>query len=347
MYDIKSANEEGAYALTLEKIRDKIDDYQMFSYYIGHDFKLGEAIKSPLREDNSPSWTVFKSREGNLLYKDFATGKSGGIIEFVTKKFSLNFREALELIDRDFNLNLGGGNISLPKSDGFKSSINMSTVKNLPRVFDLGIKIQEFTTRDLNYWGQFGISKECLKKYNVFSVRKLFINKRAVSTYTKEDPIYAYVFRKDNKLSYKIYKPFSKQYKWATNTDRSILQGWDQLEASGKELIITKSLKDVMVLNQMGYNCLSMQSEMSSIKDNVVDQLRKRFKTIYILQDFDHAGVCGSNKLRKTYGFIPFFIQTFSTRSNGLKDISDYVQEKGFEDGKLLINNILNKLNGR
>ena len=50
------------------------------------------------------------------------------------------------------------------------------------------------------------------------------------------------------------------------------------------------------------------------------------------------------NKLRKLYGFTPFFIQTFETRSNGLKDISDYVQARGIDDAYRMIYTIINEL---
>ena len=347
MFDIQNADNDHGFLITLDKIREYVDDYKLFAFYIGRDFKLRKSIHSPIREDKNPSWAVFKSRNGGLMYKDFATNDSGDIVKLVAKLHYCSFKEALAIIDRDFNLGLGGRVTVNKQIQGFVTSNTMDTVEECPAGVDIGIKIQAHKDVDLEYWSKYGITEECLKKYNVFSISRLFINGNGVASYKKSNPMYAYVFRKDNELSYKIYRPFDPKYKWSSNVDKSVLQGWDQMPLNGEILIITKSLKDVMVLNQMGYVALSMQSEQSDIKEQVVNQLKSRFKQIFILQDFDYAGVCGANKIRKKYGLIPFFIQTLKTRNNGLKDISDYVASKGFEAGKKLISELLNNLNGR
>lgn len=344
MYDLKSVDDNIGYNVSLEAIYEKVDDYKLFAYYVGHDFKLRESFNSPIREDKNPSWSVFKARNGHLMYKDFATGDSGDIVKLVSKLHSCSFKEALHIIDRDFELKLGPGS-HLPKMNGYVSNIDSSTVEELPRNSNIGIKIQRFRDQDVTFWKQFGINIETLKKYNVFSVSILFMNGFNVSSYSKNNPIYAYVFQKDNKITYKIYKPFDPKYKWSSNVDKSVLQGWDQLPPKGEELIITKSLKDVMVLDTMGYASVAMQSEMSTIKPSVMEELNRRFKKIYLLQDFDYAGVSGANRLRKEYPFImPFFIQSFKTRSNGLKDISDYVKHHGWEPGYQMIYTIINNL---
>lgn len=344
MFNLNSVDEYNKSPLSKEAINEHVDDYKLFAYYLGGDFKLQESICSPLREDKNPSFSFFRGREGGLMYKDFATGDCGNIIKFVSKMFSLSFREALEMIDQDFNLGLSTSKKTLPKKEGFKTTKNINTVETAPRSSKIGVKRQPFTQTDLEYWGQYGIDEACLSKYNVFSVRFLFINGMSVSTYSAQNPIYCYIFLKDNKVTYKVYKPYDKQYKWCSNVNRSVLQGWDQLPEHGDTLIITKSLKDVMVLNQMGYASVAMQNEVSTIKDTVVEELSQRFNRIFILQDFDYAGVSGSNKLRKLYGFTPFFIQTFKTRSNGLKDISDYVQARGMDDAYRMIYTFINEL---
>jgi hypothetical protein len=344
MYNLQNALEFNESPLTLEAIRDLTDEYKLFAFYIGQDFKLNEAMQSPLRKDKNPSFSVFNGREGVLIYKDFATGDSGDIAKFIMKMFTVSFRGALEMIDRDFELGLSSGSKNLPLREGFKSNLDVSTVETVPRSSNIGVKRQEFTSADEQYWRQYGIDTTCLKKYNVFSIKFLFINGNKVAHYSYNNPMYAYIFLKDNKVTYKIYRPLDKEYKWSSNTDRTVLQGWDQLPSTGDTLIITKSLKDVMVFHQMGYPSVAMQNEVSSIKDTVIEELKSRFKKIYILQDFDYAGVSGSNKLRKLYGITPFFIQSFRTRSNGLKDISDYVQAKGMESAYQMIFTILNEL---
>ena len=106
-------------------------------------------------------------------------------------------------------------------------------------------------------------------------------------------------------------------------------------------LIITKALKDVMVLRTLGYTSVALQNEIANIKDTVTHELYERFNDIYILNDFDYTGVKGANKLRKRYGFKPIFLQDFKTRSNGFKDISDYRKSHTSEETKCLINKLI------
>ena len=46
--------------LSDEEILSRVTCLDIFSYYIGKDFKYGRAICSPLRKDKSPSFTIFK-----------------------------------------------------------------------------------------------------------------------------------------------------------------------------------------------------------------------------------------------------------------------------------------------
>ena len=54
-----------------------ISEYQIFSYYLGRDFKSGVVMNSPLRQDDKPSFSIFTDRKGTLRFKDFGTGDTG------------------------------------------------------------------------------------------------------------------------------------------------------------------------------------------------------------------------------------------------------------------------------
>tara|TARA_R110002020_G_scaffold208452_6_gene414200 strand:- start:11355 stop:12431 length:1077 start_codon:yes stop_codon:yes gene_type:complete len=345
MYDLESA-QEFKNILTKEKITDELSDYEIFAFYLGFDFRIGKAMSSPFRKDDVPSWSVYKSKSGKLRYTDFATGEGGQCFDFVKKMFGLSFYETLIKINNDFNLGFdyntnkyNGSNISV-KTEGFKTNTKYIA---LPEKKDLGIKAQPFTIADKTYWESYGITVEMLKYYNIFSCNKVFLGDRVIYRYDRNNPAYAYLFFKDGRYTYKIYRPLepTKCFKWMSNTNKTILQGWDQLPKKGNTLIITKALKDVIVLRTLGYYSLALQSEVSSIKNTVVDELYSRFDKIYILQDFDLAGVSGTNRLRKKYGFHYIFLQNFKTRNNQMKDISDYRQRNSIEDTKEIVNKLI------
>jgi len=126
---------------------------------------------------------------------------------------------------------------------------------------------------------------------------------------------------------FKIYRPLAdKHSKWRNNLTEYDIQGYKQLPKSGDVLFITKSLKDVMVLYELGYPAISPSSETTFISDIVLKRLLKRFKHVFILFDRDVTGVRESRS------------QSLKTRLSAIlvnkryhaKDISDAVKLNGF-----------------
>ena len=97
-----------------EEILDRINCLDIFSYYIGDDFKMGRAMRSPLRKDRSPSFTVFKHSSGKFFYKDFSTGDSGDCFTFLTKMYSLKRFDTYRLVDNDFQLGISTTSFTVP-----------------------------------------------------------------------------------------------------------------------------------------------------------------------------------------------------------------------------------------
>ena len=58
-----------AIQLSIQEILDKVNEYDIYSYYMGT-FKIGHLYNSPFRKDNNPSFAVYKGRRGNLMFKD-------------------------------------------------------------------------------------------------------------------------------------------------------------------------------------------------------------------------------------------------------------------------------------
>ena len=321
-------------SLTKDSVLKKISEYQIFSYYLGCDFKSGVVMNSPLRQDDKPSFSIFTDRKGTLRFKDFGTGDTGDCFTFIQRLFGNDFYSSLVRINEDFKLDLmyNKRNEVHKPFDGF-----ITAIKEL--AFDakksINVKIQSFTFVDKHYWRQYGITEAMLEYYNIFSCKCVFIGENVVGYYKNNDPIYGYLFFKDNSYTWKIYRPLSLSgYKWMSNTNRTIFQGWDQLPERGELIIITKSLKDVMVLRTLGFISAALQNEITNIKDTVARELYERFNIVYILNDFDYTGVKGANNLKKKYGFTPIFLQDFRTRHNGFKDISDFRLDHSVQESK-------------
>ena len=318
-----------------EEILGRINSLDIFSYYIGKDFKYGRAMCSPLRKDRSPSFTVFKHSSGKYFFKDFSTGESGDCFTFLTKLFGLKRFDTYRLIDNDFQLGISTKSFTPPTKQYVGEHIKeYENIK--PSTTTIQIKSRPWNTQeDKTFWSKYGICCKILSKYNVRAAANVWVNDNLIVSSNRYNPIYAYHFP-NGKM--KIYQPYSK-FKWLSNTSVSDLQGLSQLPLRGDTLVITKSLKDVMCLDVFGIPSVAPSSESCVIPADVVKDLTDRFARIYILYDFDRTGISFANRHRKLYGFIPLFFTNgkFNTFDYKSKDFSDFIALNGVRGAAELI----------
>lgn len=305
-----------AVTMSLSDLLEKVDDITIYSYYLG-DFKVGQLMKSPLRaKDDNPSFAVFRARNGNLLFKDHALGESGNALKFIKMYRGIETRDELE---RELLRILRK---ITPELQARVASNAKVVSSGLPA--DVGIVRQPFTKVDKEYWKQFHISLDTLKKFNVFSIKYYLCNRVVRGTYKDDNPMYAYkVFDK-----FKIYRPLASKYtKWRTNLTNRDVQGLAELpKEGGNLLIITKSLKDVMCLYEMGFYAIAAASETTFIPDDILQSLRSKWKKIVLIYDRDATGVKKAREYSKKYNIDAIFVH----KKYDAKDISDAVKANGF-----------------
>lgn len=323
MYDSKKTRE--SFELTLDNILSKTTEYDIYQKYFGK-FTVGALYNCPYRKDKNPSFAIFKARNGNLLFKDFATGECGGIIKFVSiMTGETNYNDILKKIKTDLRLT----NNTIPKIH--KELNNKSNIT-------IGIVRQPFTQYDTKYWSQFAITKKTLTLYNVNSIKYYLCNGVVKLIYRDDCPMYAYKVND----RFKIYRPYSldKRSKWRNNLTDHDIQGYTQLPQTGNLLIITKSLKDVMVLYEMGISAIAASSESTFIPDDLLKGLKKRFKRIIVLYDRDGPGMSNSRAISLKTGLESIFVH----KRFLAKDISDAVKQWGKTKVK---NWLIKTLNGK
>ena len=299
-------------SVTLDYIRSKVTDLDIYQAYIGK-FKVGMIYNSPFRTDKNPSFGCYYSRKTKeLMFKDHGSGDCGNVIKFVSLiTGKTNYNDILNDIVKKLNI---------------KSTTKLSSVKeqDIPHDTVIGVVRQPFTEIDIGFWNSFRITESTLKKFEVSSIKYYLCNGVVHGIYSDDNPMYAYKVYNH----YKIYRPLGNKFvKWRNNLTNLDIQGYKQLPKTGDTLIITKSLKDVMVLYEMGISAISPSSESTFIPDNVLEDLKKRFKTIYILFDRDQAGVKYLRKLSLKTGLKPILIH----KKFKAKDISDAVKVNGFD----------------
>lgn len=305
--------------LTLEWILSKVDEYDIYASYIGQ-FKVGMIYNSPFRKDKNPSFGIFYSRRAQkLLFKDHGTGVCGNVIKFV-QEFTgkTDYQEILKDIVEQ---------TKITNTTQFVSSKHyISSTETV-----IGVVRQDFTQTDIDYWSQFHISLKTLKKFDVSSIKYYLCNGVVKGIYKNENPMYAYKVYNN----FKIYRPLADKYtKWRNNLTDTDIQGYKQLPKTGDICIITKSLKDVMCLYEMGIPAISPSSESTFIPDAALNNIKKRFKRVLILFDRDAAGVKNSRKISLKTGLNGFFIN----KRYKSKDISDAIKNNSFETIKNWLN---------
>lgn len=333
MYDLSKV--EIPKKLTKETILDKTTQEEIFRFYIGVDFTINKAFKSPLRKDNVPSFVVYSLSNGDLRFKDF-NGAQGSCFDLVMILYQVSFSETLYIINRDLNLNIVKTNSINSYNRQYK---DYKPDKLLSNSKLLQFKPQLFTANDLKYWSAYGISEDTLKLYNVFSAKYIFLDKRLILRYNDYNPIYCYKF--DNTV--KVYRPFANkgEYKWMSNVTKDDIQGYNALDFSRDTLIVTKSLKDVMCLHELGYSAIAPQAEGNRNQYDAINTIATYFDKIFILFDNDDTGIKGANSLKEYLSMDSKII--FIENIIKVKDISDHMKEYGIEMSRNLLNKLINE----
>lgn len=315
--------------ITKELILSKFSEEQIMEYYLHIPVKKG-LFRSPLRRDRQPTCSFYRNSKRILIFKDFATGQHLNVFDVVQSLFNCNYFEALRIIANDFNI---VKDKNLCKNSG-KINLNPTKIKD-KEISKIQIEIQEFTENELKWWGKYGITKEILEHFNVYSCKHVFLNDQLFAASQQHCPIFGYYGKKYQGLElWRCYFPKRTSFRFITNWPSKKIQGYDQLPKKGKLLIITKSMKDTMCLYSCGITACAPNSENLFISDVVLEDLKKRFKHIVVFYDNDRPGLVNMAKIRKEH---PELIYTYIPNKYGSKDISDFYKDHGRKETLNLI----------
>lgn len=129
----------------------------------------------------------------------------------------------------------------------------------------------------------------------------------------------------------KLYRPLgSKDQKHFNYADKEAVFGYLNLPRSAKNLIITKSPKDVMALHDLGFYAISPLNEGNLIPSHLMESLKTRFQNIFTLMDFDPAGKRSATKYENTYTVTSLFFD----KEYEKKDVSDNINAYGAKKTK-------------
>ena len=315
--------------ITKELILSRFSEEQLMEYYLHLPVKKG-LFRSPLRRDKQPTCSFYRNKSGTLIFKDFATGQHLNIFDVVQSIFRCDYFESLRIIANDFGIVRDN---TLHKNPG-KINLNPIKIKD-KEISKIQIEVQEFTDGELKWWGKYGISKDILKRFNVYSCKHVFLNDQLFAESQQHCPIFGYYGKKYQGLElWRCYFPKRTSFRFITNWPSKKIQGYDQLPKKGKLLVITKSMKDSMCLYSCGITACAPNSENLFISDKVLEDLKSRFKNIVVLYDNDRPGLYNMAKIRREH---PELTYVFIHKRYGSKDISDFYKDHGRKETLNLI----------
>lgn len=296
----------------LENIYSKVSDLDILHHYFGITH-VPCMINSPLRRDNNPSLSFYSKDGIEVLWTDFSTKEGGDVIHLMSKYWGESYADTVKHLWED-----------LPKITNISGYTQLSKKRYIVKKTNviLKCKVREWKDYDLEFWNSFGISKRWLEYADVYPIsHKIIIKNDEKFVFSADKYAYAYVEFKDKKTTLKIYQPFNtKGFKWSNNHDRSVISLWTKVPANGLMICICASLKDALCLwANTGIPSIAVQGEGYSMSDTAIEELKRRFKHVYILFDNDEAGIVDGVKLAEQTGFTNIVLP----RINDTKDISD------------------------
>ena len=136
-------------------------------------------------------------------------------------------------------------------------------------------------------------------------------------------------------MSIKIYQPKNTNgYKWSNKHDNSVISLWTKIPEYGNVLCICSSVKDSLCLwANAGIPAVCPQGEGYRMSTTAINELKRRFKKIYILFDNDETGILDGKKLAEVTGFTNLVLPKFDNGKNKKKkkDVSDAYEILGKE----------------
>jgi len=309
--------------VTRDQVLEIVSEEEIFRRYLNVEVQFDYRFCSPLREDKNPT-CGFKDMGSMILLKDFSGKFSGDCFKAVSTILNISYSQAIQRVATDYNMISCGMFIPYPKKPELVERVNRQKIEKVKKIIQ--VKRQAWTTADKTYWKQFGLNSKILNHFNVASCSHIWLDEKLAYTYNVNNPAYVYYFGDGD---YKIYFPRAKelgrQKFWGNGNN---IQGLSQLDLNQKIVIITKSLKDVMVLHSLGITSVAPPQESSLVPSDLIETLKTKFEHVFILYDNDEVGTYWSKLNAEKYKLNHIELDCLQ------KDLSDFRIENDQETTK-------------
>jgi len=307
----------------LKILCDERDHMPVYNFIAGRELKTGSTYVSPMRDgDSRPSFSVFVSKGGKILWKDFAYGE-GDIYTAVQEKYNCDFPESIRIVAGI--LGVTEDQIPKPKGTAIIAQLNKilskeeraicwyqdATSEHVHKAF-----LAEYKMNDIEYaksngfipidWGK-------VKKNGKESI------------YWPASMASMWAIKVNNSI--KFYRPGAEP-KYIGNTVREDVYGLkDLIHDTSRPTVIVAGHKDKLV---GGYHLRDIAQTICFNSEGIVPDERlfleifSKSSRMFVWYDNDKAGMIGTKKLIERYPVIrPIY------HMSQLNDVSQIVKEEG------------------
>ena len=290
------------------------------------DFSITTNVKNCLvSKDNHPSARIKQSSTSGLwLFKVYnAGGGCYNAIQFIQKRYNLNFKEAIDYIVNQQQL--------IPVIEHKPIIIK----KKEPIFYE--VETMPFTKQHTDYYCIGNMTEKWLnEEMDIYAVRRMAQRKYVIDV-KKDQFMFVYIFKDENgnivpgKMKFlTLGKGVDKKNKWRTNIANNSLWYLYKLKGDEPLICITKSVKDTACLWNLGIPSIAVQSENAQILSNNIPFLKEKYpkSKFCILFGSDPQGVEESIKLTTEHN-LDYFNTPKRLLNNEINDPYSYIFEFG------------------
>ncbi len=297
-----------------DTILTQISPLDIYKKYLGvKNIDNSKNISSPFSKDANPSFRIYP----NGTFKCYSTGKQGDCFQFVADILNLNckqnFNSILEHIAQHFSI-----------------------INDRSHTDHFQWTAKPYEKHHIDYWMKWNISKDFLKKYQVFALDKFEYfnhNENKIKKHKIFPNITAFAYALNNTAEIYIPKQ-EKNKKFILNkTNKKDIFGLSQLHNENQFVIIVAGKKDCIILNAKGFPSISFRSENHYITKEQIQQIKQKTKQIFICYDNDIAGINFTKQILERFPEI----NSINLPGN-FNDVADFFLKKNKEDFTKLIN---------
>lgn len=318
---------KGRPSLDKDSVLSKVSDVDLLLRYFPNITEIPSVISSPLRRDEHPSFRIYSPDGTKIRWYDYVTGESGGMLDLLQRTLCVTFDGLLQIIETQVVPN---GGITTSKGTA-RRKLRINSTESTCQVRS---QMRNWEEYDFQYWESYGVPRKWLLHADIYPISHIFIVSESGYVRTIKADKYAYTFveRKDGICSEKVYQPYNKLgMKWRSGHDSSVWDLWTKLPPRGEKCIITSSRKDALCIwANSGIPSVSLQGEAVGVKPQVMEELKGRFKEVFVLYDNDmkgeqNYGRIDGKKLADQFGITQIEIPDIYL----CKDISDLYKKYG------------------